>query len=285
MTTSTSKEFEFIEALSAELSTNELVFPTSLNATMKIRHALNAPDIPLDKIALIVGAEPVLSAHILRLCNSAAYNQTGTPIIDLRKATMRLGLGMVRNIAMSVGMKQMIQSKSSSEAPTLIDGLWKRCISVSALSYVIAKKLTKVNPNMAMMAGLLLNIGKFYILNRAQNYAELFSNEAVLWEVVDQWHANIGAAILESWEVPEEISTAVLDGADVNYTHRGPPNLTDIIAAANFLDSKFYSGSDEQMDWNVIPNTLAALELDQEKSAALMEEVKDELSLIMQAIT
>ncbi|HSY26015.1 MAG TPA: HDOD domain-containing protein, partial [Burkholderiaceae bacterium] len=68
MTSTKSKEFEFIEALTAELSGNELVFPTSLNATMKIRHALNAPDISIDNIARVVGAEPVLSAHILRLC-------------------------------------------------------------------------------------------------------------------------------------------------------------------------------------------------------------------------
>jgi HD-like signal output (HDOD) protein len=284
MTHNTSKEFEFIQALTAELSSNELIFPTSLNATMKIRHALNVPDISIDNIARAVGAEPVLSAHILRLCNSAAFNQTGSAISDLRKATLRLGLSMVRNVAISVGMKQLVQSRSSSEVPRLIDGLWKRCIRISALSYVIAKKLTRVNPDAAMMAGLLLNIGKFYILNRAHAYTELFSDETALWELVDRWHANIGTAILESWEVPEEISNAVLNGADFNYTHRGPPNLSDVVAAADFLDGKFYSGSEAAMDWHSVPQTLIALNLDEEKSAALIAETKDELTLIFQAI-
>ena len=284
MTHNTSKEFEFVQALTAELSSNELIFPTSLNATMKIRHALNAQDISIDNIARAVGAEPVLSAQILRLCNSAAFNQTGSPISDLRKATLRLGLSMVRNVAISVGMKQLVQSRSSSEVPRLIDGLWKRCIRISALSYVIAKKLTRVNPDTAMMAGLLLNIGKFYILNRAHSYTELFSDEDALWELVDRWHANIGTAILESWEVPEEISNAVLNGADFNYTHRGPPNLSDVVAAADFLDGKFYSGSEAEMDWHSVPQTLIALNLDEEKSAALIAETKDELTLIFQAI-
>jgi HD-like signal output (HDOD) protein len=284
MTSTKSKEFEFIEALTAELSSNELVFPTSLNATMKIRHALNAPEISIDNIARVVGAEPVLSAHILRLCNSAAFNTTGIAITDLRKATMRLGLSMVRNVAISVGMKQLVQSKSSSEVPRLIDGLWKRCIRISALSYVIAKKRTRVNPDMAMMAGLLLNIGKFYIINRAHAYTELFSDETALWELVDQWHANIGTAILESWEVPEEISNAVLDGTNREYTHRGPPNLTDVVAAADFLDYKFYSGSEAGMDWQSLPQAMMALELDKEKSIALMAETKEEMTLIFQAI-
>jgi HD-like signal output (HDOD) protein len=136
-----------------------------------------------------------------------------------------------------------------------------------------------------MMAGLLLNIGKFYIINRAHAYAELFSDEQALWELVDHWHANIGTAILESWEVPEEISNAVLNGADFNYAHRGPPNLTDVVAAADFLDGKFYSGSDVEMDWQSVPQTLIALNLDKEKSVTLMEETRDELTLIFQAIS
>jgi HD-like signal output (HDOD) protein len=285
MMNSSSNEFEFIKALTAELSTNELVFPTSLNATMKIRHALNAPDISIDKIARVVGAEPVLSAYILRLCNSVAFNTTGTAVSDLRKATMRLGLSMVRNVAISVGMKQLVQSKSSAEVPRMIDGLWKRCIRISALSYVVAKKLTRVNPDTAMMAGLLLNIGKFYIINRAHAYAELFSDEAALWDLVDQWHANIGTAILESWEVPEEISNAVLNGADYEYTHRGPANLTDVVAAADFLDGKFYSGAEAELDWDTVPQTLVALNLDKEKCIALVDETKDELAMIFQAIS
>jgi len=282
--TGKSKEFEFIQDLTAELSTNELIFPTSLNVTMKIRRALNDPDISVDKIARVVGAEPVLSAHILRLCNSAAFSQGATPVSDLRKATMRLGLSMVRNLAISIGMKQLIQSKSSSEVPKLIDGLWKRCIRISALSYVIAKRLTRVNPDMAMMAGLLLNIGKFYLINRAHDYTELFSDEEALWELVDRWHANIGTAILESWEIPEDISSAVLNGADPNYTHRGPPDLSDIVSAADFLDGKFYSGSNGEMDWTTIPQTMTALGLDHDKSVNLMDETRDELSQIFQAI-
>ena len=282
--TTRSKEFEFIEALTAELSTNELIFPTSLNATMKIRHALNTPDIAIESVARAVGAEPVLSAYILRTANSAAFNQSGNSISDLRKATMRLGLSMVRNIAISVGMKQLIQNKSSTEIPKLIDGLWKRCIRISALSFVIAKRLTRVNPETAMMAGLLLNIGKFYILNRAHSYTELFTDETALWELVDQWHANIGTAILESWEVPEEIVDAVLNGSDHEYAHRGPANLTDVVNAADFMDGKFYSGHTADVDWEIVPPCMVALDLDKDKSVALMSDTKDELTLIFQAI-
>jgi len=70
-------EFEFIEGLTAELSSNELVFPTSLNATMKIRRALNNPSMSNDVVVRIIGAEPVLSAQVLKLSNSPLFNRSG----------------------------------------------------------------------------------------------------------------------------------------------------------------------------------------------------------------
>jgi HD-like signal output (HDOD) protein len=282
---SNAKEFEFIERLASELSSHELVFPTSLDATMKIRHALNTPDIPADKIARIVGAEPVVTAHVLKLCNSAAFNRGGSPISDLRKATMLLGLSMVRNVAISVGMKQLTQSRAAAEVPKIVDDLWKRCLRISALSFVIAKKLSQVNPETAMMAGLLLNIGKFYILNRAHEHAELFVDESALWGLVEQWHTDIGAAILESWNIPEDIRAAVLAGADANRSHRGGPDLADVVLAADFLDGKFYADVGTAPDWTATPHALSALHLDQEKSVTLMEESRDEVDLVFQALS
>jgi HD-like signal output (HDOD) protein len=282
---SNAKEFEFIEHLASELSSHELVFPTSLDATMKIRHALNTPDIPADKIARIVGAEPVVTAHVLKLCNSAAFNRSGSPISDLRKATMLLGLSMVRNVAISVGMKQLTQSRPASEVPQLVDELWQRCLRISALAYVIARKRSQVNPETAMMAGLLLNIGKFYILNRAHEHTSLFSDENSLWSLVEQWHTDIGAAILESWNIPEDIRAAVLEGADAERSHRGPPDLADVVAAADFLDAKFHTGKEADLDWAMVPQALSALDLDREKSSALLDETREELSLMFQALS
>lgn len=279
-----SKEFEFVEKLTAELSSNTLVFPTSLAATMKIRHALNDVNASIEKIARIVGTEPVLSARILQTGNSVGFSENNQPVYDLRKITMRLGISMVRNVAISVGMKQLTQSGSAAQTPKQIDGLWKRSIRVAALSYVVAGRLTQINPDTAMMAGLLHDIGKFYILNRAHQYGELFNNEAALWEVVDLWHLNIGAAILESWEVPEEISLAVLNHRDFLRVHRGPPDLTDVVSVADILDARFHAGTLEQLDWETIPPPLLALNLDQQKCVALMDDAKKELGLIFHAL-
>jgi len=277
-------EFEFLERLTAELSAEELLFPTSLSVTMKIRQALNDANASNDKVARIIGAEPVLSAQILRLANSVAYNGGNGHTTDLRQATVRLGFGMVRNVALAVGMKQMIQTRASAETPVLLNGLWNRSIRVAALSFVMARKLTRLHPDAAMIAGLLHDVGKFYILSRAHSFGEGLFDEAALWEVIDRWHLSIGAAILESWDVDEEIRTAVLDHRDLERTHAGPPDLTDVVLAANILDAHHHVDREPLIHWDALPPALVLLKLDQAAGQALMEDAKEELDLIFQAL-
>jgi len=103
--------------------------------------------------------------------------------------------------------------------------------------------------------------------------------------LIDRWHADIGTAILESWEVPEEISNAVLNGAEYGYTHRGAPDLTDVVIAADLLDGKFYSSMEgHEEEWGELPPALEMLGLDREKSTVLIDDTRDELALIFQAI-
>lgn len=282
--TDKSTEFAFIQGLTAELSSRNLVFPTSLNATMKIRRALNNPDLPVDQVARIISAEPVLSAQVLRLANSATFNPAGSKIVELRTAVQMLGFGVVRNIAISVGMKQLKEHQSSGQTSERMEGLWTRSLRVAALSFVLAKNLTRLSPDKAMIAGMLHDVGKFYILNRARHYQQLFVSERVLWEIVDQWHADIGAAILENWEISDDIRTAVL-----NYrTPAAPaakPTLTEVLAGADLLDAHIVANSLSMLDPDHLPIALLNLHLNLEQTELLMNESRDEIQSVLRLLS
>lgn len=282
--TDKSTEFAFIQGLTAELSSRNLVFPTSLNATMKIRRALNNPDLPVDQVARIISAEPVLSAQVLRLANSATFNPAGSKIVELRTAVQMLGFGVVRNIAISVGMKQLKEHQSSGQTSERMEGLWTRSLRVAALSFVLAKNLTRLSPDKAMIAGMLHDVGKFYILNRARHYQQLFVSERVLWEIVDQWHADIGAAILENWEISDDIRAAVL-----NYrTLAAPaakPTLTEVLAGADLLDAHIVANSLSMLDPDHLPVALLNLHLNLEQTELLMNESRDEIQSVLRLLS
>jgi putative nucleotidyltransferase with HDIG domain len=277
-------EFEFIKGLSAELSSRNLVFPTSLKATMKIRQALDDPDMASEQVARIISTEPVLSAQVLMLANSAMFNRSSKKIEELRIAVTLLGFSVVRNIAISVGMKQLKDQQENTSKSEQMEGLWTRSMRVAALSYVIARNRTKLSADKAMVAGLLHDIGKFYILSRAHQYQGLFTSDAALWDLIDQWHADIGAAILESWEVSDDIREAVMDRKRTDLPPHSRPTLTDVVAAADFLDVGFVKQSLNEIDWNTVPVALKNLDLNEESAIRLMTETRQEIAQILKVI-
>ena len=125
-----------------------------------------------------------------------------------------------------------------------------------------------------MLAGLLHGSGKFYILTRARPHAELFADEAAVWGVVDQWHAHIPAAILESWQVPDEIGVAVRDHREFNREHKGPADLTDVLMASDFLDGIHRKAQIQEVDGDRPPAAIAYLGLNREMTQELDQIVK-----------
>jgi len=281
MATGIPKGFEFIENLAKELSSKNLVFPTSLNITMRIRSALNDPDSSTDKVAHIVGAEPVLSAQLLRLANSAAMNSSGKPVVDLHTAINRLGYAMVRNLAISVGMRQLSQASPQGAMQPLVEKLWKHSIQVASISYILAKRRTRINPDEAMLAGLLHDIGEFYILTRVKDFPDLFADEAAIKEITHLWHAEVGRAILESWEIPEEIAAAIQDHETFDRTHAAPADLTDVIMVASILSGE---GMPENIDWEKVPQAFGQLRLDSESCSTVIADSEDEMKQIALAL-
>jgi HD-like signal output (HDOD) protein len=279
-----SPEFDFIRGLTADLSSKELIFPTSLNATMKIRKALSNNDSAVEQIARIIGTEPVLSAHILRLANSAAFNRGNQRTADLQQATTRLGLVKVRNVAIWIGMKQLTVSVGKGDMTHLVDGLWKRTLRIAATSFVIARRFSSLSPDSAMLAGLLHDIGKFYILYRASKYAELFNDEMALWEIVDRWHQDIGASILENWEVDEEIRSAVLSYRDIDRNDKSPPDLADVLTAADILDRNARSDISEQAKLDLTLRAFSVLEMDSEDCEMLLADAQEQTAMLADAL-
>jgi putative nucleotidyltransferase with HDIG domain len=279
-------EFEFIQGLTADLSEAELIFPTSLKATMNIKYVISQGNMPEDRLARVISTEPVLFAQVLKLSNSAELNPSGKITTEAATALKRLGVLQVKNLALAVGTKQFNEHKElASDVSQLMDGLWIRSLRVATLSLVIARKMARLNADNALLAGLLHDVGKFYILNRAKHYEALFTSLQALWDMVDAWHSNIGAAILENWTVPDEIRHAVQNFNNPDYVHRGAIDLTEVLIAANLLDAHFENIPNRKINWDSPPPVLQHLALDAAKSEELRQASKVELDLLLSSVS
>jgi HD-like signal output (HDOD) protein len=164
-----------------------------------------------------------------------------------------------------------------------LNDLWQRSTLVAAFSYVLARNYTKVNPDEAMLTGMMHGIGKLYVLTRVIEHPQLFASPPMLNQIISEWHTSIGKAILENWNFSEAMAQAVGDQADFSRTEDGPPDLTDVVSVAILMASHDADISGLE----IAMSDLAAarrLGLDEAKTQAVMRECAAEVTALSQAL-
>ena len=227
--------FTFVQALAAELSGGKVELPGFPHIVMRVQRILSDDKTDSSKIVRVIGSEPVLAAQLIRMANSAALNPTSTPVTDLRAAVTRVGVDTVRSATIAFAMRQL------NEAPTLrglemqLGVLWRRSVQVASLCSVVARRLTNVSADTALLAGLLQGIGRLYILTRASRHRSLFCDAAAYQGIEHDWHLSIAAALLENWGIADEIVQAVHESENLERDARGAPALADVLVVGTLL--------------------------------------------------
>ncbi|MDX1561540.1 MAG: HDOD domain-containing protein [Gammaproteobacteria bacterium] len=230
--------FSFVELLAKEVSRGNLEVPGFPDVALRIRKVLADPNCDASKVAKIVAGEPVLTARIIRMANSAALKPANATIKDARTAVARMGFSLVQSATVSFAAEQMKLVQRYEGAKTQFDAIWRRSTHVAAVAYVLAKRCARsVNPDEALLAGLMHAIGKLYILSRGEDHPEIFANDSDLERIMADWYVSVGEAILQSWNFDDEIVTAVGAQLDHEREPADPISLADVMIVALPLPS------------------------------------------------
>jgi HD-like signal output (HDOD) protein len=275
--------FKILEDVARDLSSDQVTFPTFLDITFQVRTALKNPNLSIDQLAQLVGAEPLMSAKIISMANSVAMNPSGRAIADVKSAISRVGMEAVRTVSFAVAMEQLLKSKNMSAFEGLSQRLWEHTAYVAALCRVLAKKHARTNPDEAMFAGLVHDIGVFYLLSRAANFPELVADPAELFSLLEQWHDNIGHALLAALGQPEPVLLAVQEH-EIERTPAGIKTLSDVLYVANRLANTVSSWRDAEYGHPVDTSSLAGL-FDAETQQALLQESEEEVASLKAALS
>jgi len=275
--------FDFVRTLAAELSAGNVDLPSFPEIAIRVRRVLSDPKSSVDQVVRVVGSEPALAARLLRISNSASLNRSGRPVNDLRTAINRIGYNMVRSASISFSMAQIRKSNKLAGLEHHLTDLWQRSTLVAAFAYVLARNCTKVNPDEAMLTGMMHGIGKLYVLTRAIDHPELFVSDNTLNDIIGDWHASIGKAILENWNFSEAMANAVGDQADFTRSVEGPADLSDVIVIAILMASHVGDIPGLEAALNGV-GAAERLGLDEAKTQAVMSESAAEVTALSQAL-
>ncbi len=228
------QRFQMLEDIAKELK-GDVVFPTYFDADIRLRKALQDPDLPTAQVARIVSLEPLIAAKLMKLANSVLYNPQGVAIRNLPAAITRIGFNQVRAASLAIAMNQMMRSKEMVGFSDLTRALWVHSLKTAVASRLLASIHTKINPDEAQLAGLVHDLGAFYMLYRATQYAELRHRPETIKYLIVQWHESIGSTLLNALGLPEAIVEASVDHDQPRPIPDPIRTLTDIIYIANVL--------------------------------------------------
>ena len=168
------------------------------------------------------------------MANSVALNPGGRPVGDVRSAILRIGLTTVRSVAVAVAIEQLRAEARSPALQSFAEAAWRHSVGVAAVAHVLAKRLSRINPDEALFAGLVHDIGHFYLLSQAQHYPELEHEPDQLMHVPAEWHPPIGRAIIHEFNLAEGVLEAVAEHENAHY--RMPlRSLSDLVTLANLI--------------------------------------------------
>jgi HD-like signal output (HDOD) protein len=275
--------FEFVRSLAGELSAGQVDLPSFPDIAVKVRRVLADSNSKVDQVVRVVGSEPALAARLMRIANSASINRSGKSVTDLRTAINRLGYNMVRSAAMSFSMNQMRHSNKLAALAPHMSRLWEESTYVAAYAFVLARTCSRVNPDEAMLTGMLHGIGKLYILTRATGHPTLFGSEDVLNDIIADWHASIGKAILENWDFAESMSRAV-GQEDFTRSDADIPDLTDVVGVAIMMVSYGTDIAGLEQELKRQPAAMR-LGLNESKTMAVMQDSAAEVTALSQALS
>lgn len=236
----------FILGLAAEVSQGRIQLPSYPAAATRVQHALSAEEIDSAAVVRAIGAEPALAVRVMQMANSALLNSMGRQVQDLRTAVGRVGYNMARTASVAFVVEQLRKSDELKPLRQSMATLWEQGITVAALAHVIARRCTRINPDVALLAGLLHGVGKLCILARLSRNAQLQQFPAACDRIILEWHSSVSRALLDNWQIAAEIGDAVQEFEDLDRELRGEICLSEILTAAMLL-AGLRAGPDEPL--------------------------------------
>lgn len=228
--------------------------PTLPNVYFKLKEAIEN-DLDLDSISGIIEADQALSSELLRVVNSSFYGiKTGS----VKNAILNLGIFNIKSIILASGLFNKSQLVDEN-----IRVLWKHSNITNKLMVKMYKGLLnkKLSENYSS-AGLLHDIGRlviaecypkeFKIINALISSSFDKTDYEIEKEIIDISHNELGAYLLNWWEIPIAI-------VEVALYHDTPALCTEInrelvsmVHIANYyswkiIDEKRFIQLDEQV--------------------------------------
>lgn len=192
--------------------TDLFVLPDSC---VRIKELIDSDTASVEELADVISYDPVLTAIILRLANSAFYNFR-TEVTTVKKAIQIIGSRGIYNLVMGYGTKAAFEDLDSQAID--LELFWEMSVKVALISKQLGKIIRYRDAEGLFVCGLLHNIGELVVTQVNPNQAHSCRedrSQTVPWtkqvEELGFTYAECSLELLKVWELPSSFISPIAD--------------------------------------------------------------------------
>ena len=125
-------------------------------------------------------------------------------------------------------------------------------------------------------------IGKLYILTKAEDFPDLLGDANSLQVVYDEWNPQISKSIIESWGFSDDVIHTADPGSYVQDDAEAPADLVDVIVVASLLLDGNEASLEQVFEED---DSCQRLGIGKNAAPALMSAYREKLQSMQQSLT
>lgn len=229
---------QVLQNLAADIDRQRLQLPSPPDVLVDLSALIAHSDTGSQEIADLLQRDPHISARLIKIANSVLFGNR-THVSSLKAAVGRLGFAKVQSLVSGLAITQhfLINKRVGIEKQCL--HAWLQSIRVASVSSVLARNRSDIDPDVAMLAGLVHNIGMLPLLLRLNDIERLRRDRALMYTVSEQVIAQLypatGRMILDSWNFSPDIVRITQTHLSSQHQQAGKLTLDDLVFIAHQL--------------------------------------------------
>lgn len=224
------------ETLTQDIKNNKLDLPSPPELLMSIRQLGADPDTTANDIAELVKHDVNISGRLIKIANCALFTSRHQ-VSTVQAAITRLGQKKVQSLVTGLVIGQQIMRNKTKGLEAFCKQSWQDSNDVAALCYVLAKKKTKLDPEQALLAGIVHNIGSLPLTLKLNTIPALKEQPKIMALVADvvipKLYPKAGQLIMQSWHFAPEIIVVAREHLNLARTGSDNIELADLVLIAH----------------------------------------------------
>ncbi len=179
---------------------------------MKVLQLMNNECSSVTELEKIISMDQAFSTRLLRIANSPYYGR-GRRVDTVSTAIILIGFNTMKSLVIAASLKDLHRKFGLFE-----QRLWEHSLGVSIAASLIATETKMLQPEEALVAGLIHDVGKTVLNNSIPESYSLVIERAYeeglpFLELEEQMlgfnHCNVGGLIARKWKLPKNLEVVI----------------------------------------------------------------------------